>query len=338
MEDNFNNTRNPHDSFFREVWTNPETVRSFIENYLPQGIVSAVNLDTLEICKDSYVTDELSDFFSDILYKVTIGDDSGLLYFLFEHKSFKDRNIHFQLLQYIVEIWRQHGRDNKKGKLPPIIPIVIYHGRKNWKVNPNFSSAVAMPSDEFKKLVPDFNFILFDLSVYDDKDIMGSVLVKVTLLILKHIRDPKLFSHLPNIFALLAELLTKETGLQYIETLIRYILSGSEYIEENDLATALTTAVGPKAEEIVMTAGDRLVQKGIRQGIQQGIQQGTQQGAQSLQESLEFMIPILYGNTETSRKMVQKIKNINDLTTLNTILKAVKNKSSIDEILDLPIS
>lgn len=60
-----------------------------------------------------------------------------------------------------------------------------------------------------------------------------------------------------------------------------------------------------------MTAGDRLIQKGLQQGLQQG--------AQSLQESLEFMIPILYGNTETSIKMIQKIKSINDLATLNTI-------------------
>lgn len=330
MENSSIKIQNPHDSFFREVWTNPETARSFIENYLPQGIVSSINIDTLEICKDSYVTDELSDFFSDILYKVTIGEDSGFVYFLFEHKSFKDKNIHFQLLQYIVEIWRMNGSENKKGKLPPIIPIVIYHGRKNWKVNPNFSSAVSIPSYEFKRLIPNFDFILYDLSKYNDKEIIGSILLKVTLLILKHIRDPKLNSRLPDIFALLTELLTQETGLQYVETLIKYILSGSEYIREKDLATALTTAVGPKAEEIVMTAGDRLIQKGLQQGLQQG--------AQSLQESLEFMIPILYGNTETSIKMIQKIKSINDLATLNTIFKAIKNKSSIDEILDLPIS
>ncbi|WP_156906738.1 hypothetical protein [Desulforegula conservatrix] len=50
------------------------------------------------------------------------------------------------------------------------------------------------------------------------------------------------------------------------------------------------------------------------------------------------MISILYGNTETPIKMIQKIKSINDLATLNTILKAVKNKSSIDEILNQPLS
>ncbi|MBC7975788.1 MAG: hypothetical protein H7138_12490, partial [Myxococcales bacterium] len=37
---------------------------------------------------------------------------------------------------------------------------------------------------------------------------------------------------------------------------------------------------GPDAKDIVMTAGQRLIEQGIQQGVQQGIQQGVQQGIQ----------------------------------------------------------
>ncbi len=221
MEKQNNKIQNPHDRFFKETWTNPEVARDFLETYLPSEILSAINLDSLEICKDSFVTEELGEFFSDILYKIGISDESGYVYFLFEHKSYPDAGIHFQLLQYIVEIWRQHKKENRSGKLPPIIPLVLYHSEKKWEVDTRFSSAVMLPNGSFLEFVPDFRFILYDLSRYSDEEIKGEILLKVALLIMKHIFDEKLAPKLPGIFELFRELLSKDTGLKYIETLLR---------------------------------------------------------------------------------------------------------------------
>jgi hypothetical protein len=70
---------------------------------------------------------------------------------------------------------------------------------------------------------PDFSFILFDLSKYSDDQIKGAVLSKVGVLLFKHVFTPGYEEKLPEILGLLKALLEKQTGLQYIETIIRYI-------------------------------------------------------------------------------------------------------------------
>ena len=121
----------PHDKFFKETLSNVATAQDFLTNYLPTDIMEIVNLHSLEPQKDSYINKNLEEHFSDLLFKVDINNKEGYLYFLFEHKSYEDKGVAFQLLKYIVEIWT--AKINKENaKELPIIPLVIYHGRSNW--------------------------------------------------------------------------------------------------------------------------------------------------------------------------------------------------------------
>ena len=120
------NITNPHDKFFRETWSDRETAVDFIKNYLPDRILRHIDTDRFEICKDSFIEDELRDYFSDLLYRVDIYDEKGYLYFLFEHKSFGDKLASLQILEYKIKIWRLDLKQRKKHdpiSLPVVIPI-----------------------------------------------------------------------------------------------------------------------------------------------------------------------------------------------------------------------
>jgi predicted transposase/invertase (TIGR01784 family) len=97
-----NNITNPHDKLFRDTWSVLENARSLLQNYLPDKVLACVDLETLEISKDSFIEKELADYYSDMLYKVTLSGTPGFIYVLFEHKSYYDRYIHLQLLEYKV--------------------------------------------------------------------------------------------------------------------------------------------------------------------------------------------------------------------------------------------
>ena len=45
----------PHDRFFKETFSQVETARDFVRHYLPKEIAALLNLDTLEVTKDSFV-------------------------------------------------------------------------------------------------------------------------------------------------------------------------------------------------------------------------------------------------------------------------------------------
>ena len=165
---------NPHDKFFKEILGNVSTANDFLTHYLPENIMNVIDVNTLDPQKDSFINEELDESFSDLLFKVDINEREGYLYFLFEHKSYSDKGIAFQLLKYMIEIWETKTNKEEEKELPIIIPLVIHHGRSNWRVPSNLGTMLdgyeQLPED-LKMYVPNFEYLLYDLSIYDYEDI-----------------------------------------------------------------------------------------------------------------------------------------------------------------------
>jgi len=77
-----------------------------------------MDLESLEICKDSFIEKDLRDYFSDMLYKVNLSGSPAYVYILFEHKSYYDKYVHLQLLEYMVKIWRLFLKQQISGSDP----------------------------------------------------------------------------------------------------------------------------------------------------------------------------------------------------------------------------
>lgn len=60
----------PHDAFFKRLFGAPEVAADFLRNYLPAEIVSRLDLETLQLEKESFIDPELRESFSDLLFKV----------------------------------------------------------------------------------------------------------------------------------------------------------------------------------------------------------------------------------------------------------------------------
>ena len=94
---------------------NHNNIKDFLNNYLPQNIMNIIDIDTLEPQKDSFINEELKEEFSDLLFRVNINNKDGYLYFLFEHKSYISKDVPFQLLKYMIEIWE--AKMKKEGRI-----------------------------------------------------------------------------------------------------------------------------------------------------------------------------------------------------------------------------
>lgn len=125
-----------------------------------------------------FIGKELKENIADLLYKVNINDKEGYVCFLFEHKSFPDRQVILQVLRYMIEIWESKIRVDKEARkegateltgdfeLPIIIPLVVYHHKTTWKIKRSLGEMLKdydkFP-EEMKKYIPNFEYILFDL-------------------------------------------------------------------------------------------------------------------------------------------------------------------------------
>ncbi len=69
----------------------------------------------------------------------------------------------------MVEIWKRYaaGRAGKLRALPPIIPIVCYHGSANWAVPNGIVSMIAGQRPDALSVLPGERYILRNLSSLD---------------------------------------------------------------------------------------------------------------------------------------------------------------------------
>ena len=104
---------------------------------LPTEIANRLSDKPPTLQDGSFVDRRLRGTTSDRLYRVTLRDGRpAFLYVLVEHKSRPDPRTPLQVLGYMVRIWERHaGRDpGRLASLPPILPLVLYHGRVPWTV------------------------------------------------------------------------------------------------------------------------------------------------------------------------------------------------------------
>ena len=99
---------------------------------------------------------------------------------------------------------------------------------------------------ELSNYIPDFEFYLIDLITFADENIKGTIMARVMLLIFKYIFDPDLRNKLPEILSLMKELMTKQTGLQYLETIFRYLASTLDGFTTEEIKDIFQQALSEK--------------------------------------------------------------------------------------------
>jgi predicted transposase/invertase (TIGR01784 family) len=262
---------NPHDKFFKESFSRPEVIRSFIEEYLPEAVSAVLDLDALELQKDSYITAELQEYFSDLLYRCPVREEGSevFVYLLLEHKSSPERLTPLQLLEYMVRIWLQQSKEGVR-ELSVIIPIVVYHGRTRWRVPQDFSELFSGP-EVLRGYRPSFNYELLDLGAYSDAEIQGMATMQMCLLLLKNIYDPVLPELLPGIFSLARDLADVRTAVQYLYVALRYLSVAAEQVTKEELSAAYHEVMRDQGDEIMPTLAQQWIEEGREEGKKQAL-------------------------------------------------------------------
>jgi len=324
--------KDPHDRFFKDSFSEKEAAIDFLRYYIPSQVSSILNLAAIELVKHTFVDKEFESYYSDLLYKVGLKEGSHIyVYVLFEHKSHADGMISFQLLRYMVKTWEYMLKQGQK--LMSIFPLVIYHGKEKWDVGLNFQDLIK-PHEALKEYIVNYQYSLCDLSYYGDNELKGAALLQAILLTMKHIFNDELKDRLPDIFKLLEELLTKERGLDFIESILRYLMSGTDRITEQELADVAET-VFPQGGTLMSTIAQKWLDQGVEIGRKEGWQEGEKIGWekgiwQGLLDGIELGIELKFG-TEGVREL-PAIKKIDDLDILHAILEGLKTAKSLADL------
>ena len=148
-----------------------------------------------------------------------------------------------------------------------------------------------------REAAADFRYQLIDLSSFEDEEIKGHVLIKVGPLLLKHVFRQDYREKIPEVLKLLRELVEKKTGMQYIETVLRYIFHTVEGMGVDDLKPIVEENLSEEKGRWIMTLAEKVRNEGIQQGIQQGLLEG-----------ITALIEIKFG--ESGLKLLPELRKI----------------------------
>lgn len=138
---------------------------------LPEKIVAKLDFRSLKQLSGSYMSGELDQTMSDVVYSCRRKDRKGELEIslLVEHKSYRDNQTPLQIGSYLFSAYWQQVKQDKK-QLTPIIPILFYHGKDKWEywtLNKLFDD----PDPDLLGFIPNFAYIYNNLHIASDEEI-----------------------------------------------------------------------------------------------------------------------------------------------------------------------
>ena len=260
-----------HDQFFKRLLDQPGTAGALLRERLPFEIVALLDDQPPEHIQGSFVPPELREYRTDRLYRARTRLGPPILFHtVVEHKAQPHARTGLQLLGYkteILEWWdREHG---PSVPLPPVISIVVYHGKVGWRV-PLTLAEIVSAAPELRPWLVDFRYTLVDLGHIADAELSSNEILRVGFLILKYgSRDGDLRETLLTLGRAALAL-----GFDDFVALVRYVLGEPNEVEAGILRDVLTEIMPGQEERIMSIAAEQWKAEGRAQGLVQGKAEG----------------------------------------------------------------
>ena len=166
------------DKSFKVAMKVKETALEYIEKFYPL-LYMLLDLTRFELDNTNYVNKDFQEYYSDVVYRTFLKTTASkkrkkpvAIALLFEHKKTISSYfmLFFQLLEYIVFIWREDMANKRKPSV--IIPIVIFQGKKGLQAK-QFHDCFKGILIEILKHIPNFEIHLTSVHQLPDEKILA---------------------------------------------------------------------------------------------------------------------------------------------------------------------
>ena len=133
--------RSPYDTLFRGAFADPIAAKELTLFLLPEQYSRRLAGAQVTVEPQSLIDQDARARYTDLLLQFhrpggkDTSKSSAYVYVLYEHKSYPYRWVTVQLLLYMTTLWlRLTGKtaQHRSGRLPEILPVVVYHGERAW--------------------------------------------------------------------------------------------------------------------------------------------------------------------------------------------------------------
>ena len=124
-----------HDQSYKLLFSHPEMVADLLRGFVREDWGQHLDFESLEKVVGTYVADDLRGREDDVIWRVRWGQDWLYVYLLIEFQSTVDRYMAVRILVYVGLLYQDLVRSGNlaaEGRLPPVLPIVLYNGSRRW--------------------------------------------------------------------------------------------------------------------------------------------------------------------------------------------------------------
>ncbi|HEY2293830.1 MAG TPA: Rpn family recombination-promoting nuclease/putative transposase, partial [Thermoanaerobaculia bacterium] len=155
-----------HDSGYKLLFSHPEMVEDLIRGFVHEDWVRDLDFSTLKKVPGNYVAPNLMPRESDCVWKLRWKDDRVLyVYLLMEFQSTVDSSMALRMMVYLGLFYQdllKRGEITPSGKLPPVLPLVLYNGYAPWGAAREVSELIEEVPGGLEKYRPQLRYCLLD--------------------------------------------------------------------------------------------------------------------------------------------------------------------------------
>ena len=157
----------PHDAAYKDFFSHPEMVISLLRDFFSaQPFVQDLDYSTLERLSGEYVGKDFTRSFSDMVWRAHRKNRNWCyVALLLEFQSRPDRLMPIRLMSYTAQLLLRLAKESPTlahTPFPSVFPIVLYNGRRPWRVHRNVIDYFSPASEAERALLPQQGYLLFD--------------------------------------------------------------------------------------------------------------------------------------------------------------------------------
>ncbi len=264
-----------HDALFRVLVEDPDRAATLLREYLPKALSARMADAPPKLLDGTYVDEHSRMTQSDRLFEVKLKDGPpALIYTLVEHKSAPEPGTPLQLLGYMLRIWTRYaaGKPAKLRALPPIVPLVFFHGRNTWTIPLDFGEMVQADADT-AAFVPSFRYALHDLGSGPQEALSGAAPIRAVLSALRYVQRNDVVTR-EVLTAILRDL---PDGSVLERIVFRYIVEKYE-VPLDDVEAVLENTKQDGGKALMGTIAETWEKQGEAKGLAAGEALGREKG------------------------------------------------------------
>lgn len=286
------------DALYKQLFSHPEIVRDLVAGLLSAEWARTLEASAFERVNASYAGDRGQQRSEDVVWRARIGGEWVYVYILLEFQSRPDKWMALRMQVYVGLLYQdlvaQH-KLSKHGKLPPVLPVVLYHGRRAWTATTELAELMLPPPTGLERFQPGQSYLLIDRH----HSAVHSNIVALLFRVLRA-RSEQQMRAAAEVFLQRVSRPDLEPARASLERWLRLTLQAD--FENTNMDLEEVFAMKPVKHKLgellppdfftnMLKPNEEAMRQGRQLGIEQGMQQGLEQGhRQALQEVIAELL------------------------------------------------